>query len=103
MIETSVGRIIFNEALPEDFPFQNEYQNGKKMEKVIGKIIEKYGLEESQKTLDRVKNLGFEYATQSGISWGMDDLVVPPEKEGIIKRTEKEVEQIEEHYKKGLL
>jgi DNA-directed RNA polymerase subunit beta' len=103
IIETSVGRIIFNEALPEDFPFQNEYQNGKKMEKVIGKIIEKYGLEESQKTLDRVKNLGFEYATQSGISWGMDDLVVPPEKEGIIKRTEKEVEQIEEHYKKGLL
>jgi len=101
--ETSVGRIIFNEALPEDFPFQNEGQNGKKMEKVIGKIIEKYGLEESQKTLDRVKNLGFEYATQSGISWGMDDLIVPPEKEGIIKRTEKEVEQIEEHYKKGLL
>lgn len=103
IIETSVGRIIFNEALPEDFPFQNEGQNGKKMEKVIGKIIEKYGLEESQKTLDRVKNLGFEYATQSGISWGMDDLIVPPEKEGIIKRTEKEVEQIEEHYKKGLL
>jgi len=103
IIETSVGRIIFNEALPDDFPFQNEDQNGKKMEKVIGKIIEKYGLEESQKTLDKVKNLGFEYATQSGISWGMDDLVVPPEKEEIIKRTEKEVEQIEEHYKKGLL
>jgi len=103
-LETSLGRVIFNEALPDDFPFQNEDQNGKKMEKVIGKIIEKYGpLEESQKTLDRIKNLGFEYATQSGISWGMDDLVVPPGKEEILKRTEKEVEQIEEHYKKGLL
>ena len=102
-VETSVGRIIFNEALPDDFPFQNEYQNGKKMEKVLGKIIEIYSLEESQRTLDRIKNLGFEYATQSGISWGMNDLVVPPEKEEIIKRAEKEVEQIEEHYKKGLL
>jgi len=102
-IETSVGRIIFNEALPSDFPFQNEDQNGKKVEKVIGKIIEKYGLEECQKTLDRIKNLGFEYATLSGISWGMDDLIVPPEKEEILKRTEKEVEQVEEHFKKGLL
>jgi DNA-directed RNA polymerase subunit beta' len=103
LVETSVGRIIFNEALPSDFPFQNEDQNGKKLEKVIGKIIEKYGLEEPKKTLDRIKDLGFEYATQSGISWGMDDLIVPPEKEEIIKRTEKEVEQIEDHFKKGLL
>jgi DNA-directed RNA polymerase subunit beta' len=102
-IETSVGRIIFNEALPEDFSFQNEDQNGKKVEKVIGKIIEKYGLEESQKTLDRIKSLGFEYATQSGISWGMNDLIVPLEKEEILKRTEKEVEQVEEHFKRGLL
>jgi len=103
MVETSVGRVIFNEALPDDFPFQNEDQNGKKMEKVIGKIIEMFGFEETQKTLDRIKNLGFEYATQSGISWGMDDLIVPPEKGEIIKKAEKEVEQIEEHYKKGLL
>jgi DNA-directed RNA polymerase subunit beta' len=103
LVETSVGRLIFNEALPSDFPFQNEYQNGKKVEKVIGKIIEKYGLEESQMTLDRIKNLGFEYATQSGISWGMDDLIVPLEKEEILERTGKEVEQVEEQFKKGLL
>jgi DNA-directed RNA polymerase subunit beta' len=103
LIETSVGRIIFNEAMPEDFPFINDDQNSKKIERVIGEIIEKYGTEKSRETLDKIKSLGFEYATRSGISWGMDDLIVPPEKKGIIQRADKEVEQIEEHFKKGLL
>lgn len=102
-IETSIGRIIFNEALPEDFPFQNEEEDSKKLEKVIGEIIEKYDIEKFQKTLDKIKNLGFEFATQSGISWGMDDLIVPQEKEKIIKEAEGEVRQIEEHFKKGFL
>jgi len=105
-IETSVGRIIFNEALPKDYPFVNEEVRIKKLEKIVSEIFEKYGIEKSpivQETLDKIKDLGFEYSTLSGFSWGMDDLIVPPEKEKILKSAEKEVEEIEEHFRKGLL
>ena len=102
-IETSLGRILFNEALPDDFPFQNEHFNSKKLEKLISQIIRKYEREEVKTVLDKIKDLGFEYSTISGISWGMDDLIIPKQKPKIISAAEKEVEQIEEHFRKGLL
>ncbi len=102
-IETSVGRVLFNEALPENFPFQNEWMNSKKLEKLIALIISRYETEEARTTSDKIKDLGFEYSTQSGITWGMDDLIVPPEKPKIMEEAEKEVEQIKGHFKKGLL
>ncbi|MEK7104318.1 MAG: DNA-directed RNA polymerase subunit beta' [Patescibacteria group bacterium] len=103
MVETSVGRILFNQALPNDFPFINEQVNSKKISKIISKVIETHTLEEAQQTLDRVKDLGFEYATLSGISWGMDDVIVPKEKPALIAEAEKEVDKIESHYEKGFL
>ncbi|MFH1036992.1 MAG: DNA-directed RNA polymerase subunit beta' [Patescibacteria group bacterium] len=102
-IETCVGRIIFNETLPLDFPFQNNLVRVKDLEKITSKLIVKYGLEVTEETLDKIKNLGFEYATRSGISWGIDDLIVPPEKKQIIEEAEKATEQIGDHYKRGLL
>ena len=102
-VETSVGRIIFNEALPEGFEFQNDEMNSKKLEKLISKIIIKYGLEKSGQYLDKIKDLGFEFATKSGITWGMDDLIIPPEKGKLIEEAEKEIERIEGNFKKGLL
>ena len=102
-IETSVGRILFNQALPKDFPFINEQATSKKISKIISKVIETHTLEEAQQTLDRVKDLGFEYATLSGISWGMDDVIVPKEKPALIAEAEKEVDKIESHYEKGFL
>jgi len=102
-METSVGRLLFNETLPDDYPFVNDVIKSKKLEKIIGEVIFKYDKETVERTLDRVKNLGFEYATVSGVSWGMEDLIVPPQKEGIIKAAEKEIETIESHFKKGLL
>ncbi|MBU4467014.1 DNA-directed RNA polymerase subunit beta', partial [Patescibacteria group bacterium] len=62
-----------------------------------------YPNQECVEILDKIKNLGFEYSTLSGISWGMDDLVVPPQKEQLLKEAEKEVEKINNYYKKGLL
>jgi len=106
LIETSLGRIIFSEALPANYPFINEEVRLKKLEGVISELIEKYGIGKSsvvQETLDKIKDLGFEYSTLSGLSWGMDDLIVPAEKEKIIKAAEKEVETIEGYFKKGLL
>ncbi|PIV10473.1 MAG: DNA-directed RNA polymerase subunit beta', partial [Candidatus Portnoybacteria bacterium CG03_land_8_20_14_0_80_41_10] len=103
LLETSLGRFLFNEALPENFPFQNEWMNSKKLEKLIALITSRYKTEEVQATLDKIKDLGFEYSTQSGITWGMDDLIVPPEKPKIMAEAEREVEQIKGHFKKGLL
>jgi DNA-directed RNA polymerase subunit beta' len=102
-VETSLGRLLFNEALPVDFPFQNKLIKIKDLEKIIAEIIEKYPPEAVEDTLDKIKNLGFEYSTLSGVTWGMDDLVIPPEKGKIVEAAEQEIEKIEEHYRKGFL
>jgi len=103
MCETSVGRILFNRSLPADFPFHNKQIRVKGLEGIMAEIIEKYDSKVVEETLDKIKELGFEYATVSGISWGIDDLILPPEKGKIIEEAEKEVEKIESHFKKGLL
>jgi len=103
LVETTLGRIIFNTALPKNYPFQNSQIKVKDLERIARDIIEKYGFEIAQEILDKIKEIGFEYSTWSGITWGMDDLTVPPEKPKIIETAEKEVETIEDHFKKGLL
>ena len=103
LLETSVGRTIFNEALPRDYPFINYGVNSKKLEKIISEIIEIKETNQVIECLDKIKNLGFEYSTFSGVTWGMDDLIVPPEKEKIIQNAEKEVAMTDEYHKKGLL
>jgi DNA-directed RNA polymerase subunit beta' len=103
LVETSLGRIIFNEALPEDFPFQNKLITIKELEKITAELLEKYPIEVVRETLDRIKDLGFEYSTLSGITWGMDDLVIPSQKEEIIEKARKEIEKVEKQYRMGLL
>ncbi len=103
LIETSLGRAMFNETLPDDYVFVNDTMDSKKIEKLVGDVIDRYGREIIEETLDRIKSLGFESATISGITWGMDDLIVPAGKDAVIKFAEKEIETIEGHYKKGLL
>ncbi len=102
-IETTVGRIIFNETLPSDYPFLNESINSKKLEQVVAEMIAHYSTQITQTTLDKIKDLGFEASTQSGISWGMDDLIVPPQKEKIIQSAEQEIEKTNSYLQKGLL
>jgi DNA-directed RNA polymerase subunit beta' len=101
-VETSVGRIIFNEVLPEGFEYQNDMMDSKTVKKMINKIIDIYG-NEAVKTLDRIKALGFKFATRSGITWGMDDLTVPLEKPALIAEAEKKIKEVEKYYEKGLL
>ena len=103
LIETCFGRVLFNQSLPDGFPFQNKHFNSKKLQKLIGQIIRKYSNEKVIKTLDKIKDLGFNYSTISGISWGMNDLEIPKKKPFIIESAEKEVTQVENHFKKGLL
>ena len=101
--ETTVGRVIFQESLPEDYPFVNDQMNSKKLGSIVGDIIRRYRQEEAELILDRIKELGFEYATKSAVTWGMDDLIVPPEKEALLRDADKEIEQVDEHWRNGLL
>lgn len=101
--ETTLGRIIFNEVLPEGFPFQNEKMNSKKIKRITRDVIQNYDNQTAVATLDKVKKIGFEYATLSGLSWGMEDLVVPKEKKDLMTKAETEIKKIEDYFKKGLL
>jgi len=103
LIDTCVGRLILNSNLPADYPYVNKQIDNKGLKALIRDIIEKYHGQQSIDTLDKIKAMGFEYSTLAGISWGMDDLIVPKEKPAIIAKAEEEVERIEEHYEKGLL
>ena len=101
-IETSAGRIIFNNVLPDNFEYQNELMDSKTIKKMINKVIDIYG-NNAVETLDNIKLLGFRFATLSGITWGMDDLKVPVEKPALISEAENKITEIEKYYEKGLL
>ncbi|MFA5173374.1 MAG: DNA-directed RNA polymerase subunit beta' [Candidatus Paceibacterota bacterium] len=101
--ETSCGRVIFNSILPPDFPYVNKVMKKKDLTKIIDKIIDQYGFEIASDTLDKVKTLGFKYATVSGITWAMADLIIPLEKKEIMARAEKEIQKIESQYLEGIL
>ncbi|MEK7554520.1 MAG: DNA-directed RNA polymerase subunit beta' [Patescibacteria group bacterium] len=102
-LDTTIGRLIFNTTLPEDFDFVNHVVTKKDLSRIIGEIINRYGIERSKYHLDAIKRVGFEYATYSGVSWGMDDLVIPSEKKGIIKAAEAEEVVVRNQFEEGLL
>ncbi|MFA6190356.1 MAG: DNA-directed RNA polymerase subunit beta' [Candidatus Staskawiczbacteria bacterium] len=103
LLETTVGRLILNEVFPEDYPYINRLVDNKALKGIVREIIEKYPNEDAVNIIDKIKMLGFEYCTLSGVSWGMDDLIVPKEKKGLIDAAEDEVRKIDNHFEKGLL
>jgi len=103
LIETSVGRLILNDVMPHDYPYINRLIDNKQLKGIVREIIEKYPNEDAVVTIDKIKTLGFEHCTLSGVSWGMDDLAVPKEKKELINIAEAEVRQIDNHFEKGLL
>ncbi len=103
LMETTVGRLIFNEVFPVSYPYINKLIDNKALKGIVREIIEKYPNEEAVNIIDKIKMLGFEYCTLSGVSWGMDDLIVPPEKKELIDVAEEEIRKIDSHFEKGLL
>ncbi len=103
LFETTVGRLLFNSVLPRDFSFINEELNNRKLANLVSSIIEKYGVDATPDILDKIKKFGFEYATKSGISWGMDDIRVPKEKPKIVAEAERVVKEVQNQYEEGLL
>ncbi len=102
-IETTVGRILFNSALPEDYPYINEEINKAKMSKIVADLLKIYGVANLPEILDSIKNFGFKYATKSGITWAMDDIKVPEKKPEIVAAATEKVKTIVGQYNEGLL
>lgn len=103
IFETSIGRVLFNNALPSDLAFINKEMTGKDMSRLVEEMMNHYGVEKMPAILDKVKNFGFKYATRSGISWGLDDVKVPTQKPAIITAARQEEAKLEEQWNEGLL
>lgn len=101
--ETTVGRLLFNSIFPNDYPYINEEITKGKLGVLINDLIKRYGLSEMPATLDKIKKFGFNFATRSGVSWSISDLVIPKEKDAIISAAFEEVNAIKEQYDQGLL
>jgi DNA-directed RNA polymerase subunit beta' len=104
-IVTTPGRVLFNEGLPDEFRFVNELIS--KRTTPIGTIVEElsasWGRKEVAASLDRIKALGFRYASKSGLTISINDVQTPPEKAAILDRYEKEAEKAEAQYKRGII
>ena len=102
-IETTCGRLILNEALPAGFEFFNDALTKKNLTPLIGGLISRYGMAEMKDILDRLKEISLAYITLSGISFSIDDLVAPEEKEAVVKEAETKVGLIRGQYEEGFL
>ena len=103
IIETSIGRVIFNEALPKELPFFNERIGKSGLGDLITDLYEEVGNDQTAVTLDKIKEMGFDFATRSGISIAVSDAEIPPSKPEIVSDAEDEVHQIEDHYRRGAI
>jgi DNA-directed RNA polymerase subunit beta' len=105
LVDTTVGRALLSEILPKGLPFSNINKALKKKEisKLINVSFRKCGLKETVVLADKLLQAGFRLATRAGISIGIDDMLVPKEKLGLIERAEKEVKEIEQQYVSGLV
>ncbi len=103
IFETSVGRLLFNSVLPENYPFVNKEIDKKQMVKIIDDLIIEHGPEKIAPILDKIKHFGFKYATYSGTTWALDDITVPKEKPAIVKAARHKATEVVEQFNEGLL
>ncbi|HQK89468.1 MAG TPA: DNA-directed RNA polymerase subunit beta', partial [Acidobacteriota bacterium] len=103
VIITTVGRVFFNEIWPDSLGFFNAPVPKKKLEELIRQCYQIAGHEETVKTLDRVKDLGFEHATLAGISIGIVDMIVPEAKPKAVEAARKSLAEVESQYRKGII
>jgi DNA-directed RNA polymerase subunit beta' len=103
MIQTTVGRVLFNEILPAQVRFVNQEMNKRELGRLVSQCYYLLGNSETVKLLDALKDLGFRYATLAGISIGVDDLLIPASKPAIIEGANHEVVKVEKEYTDGLI
>jgi DNA-directed RNA polymerase subunit beta' len=103
LIETTAGRMVFNEALPKGMPFYNKVQDKQGLRRVIADCFEYLDRRSTIEVLDSIKELGFKYSTLSGMSFGASDLYVPEDKAAIVAEADKKAMKYQKAYQRGLI
>ena len=116
LVETTIGKLIYNEVIPQDLGLvdrskpENAFElevgfavTKKTIKNIISACIKVHGLSETAVLLDNIKNLGYKYATKSGITVAVSDVIIPKEKKDILAASEEKVDQITKQYKRGLI
>ncbi|MDR1937336.1 MAG: DNA-directed RNA polymerase subunit beta' [Tannerellaceae bacterium] len=103
LVETSVGRVMVNEFVPKEVGFVNEVLGKKALRDIIGEVIKTCGVARTAQFLDDIKNLGYQMAFKGGLSFNLSDVLIPTEKDELVKAGYQEVEQILAHYSNGFI
>ena len=103
MVETTAGRIIVNQFVPEEVPYVNEVLGKKALRKIITEVIKNTGVSRTAHFLDDIKNLGYDRAFRAGLSFNLGDVLVPPEKYDLISEGYRQVEEIKNNYGMGFI
>ena len=103
IIETTVGRVLFNQVVPEKAGFINEVLTKKSLRDIIGKILKVTSVPETAEFLDLIKDMGFSFAFKGGLSFSLGDIIIPPEKHEMISEANVEVDSIMANYNMGLI
>jgi DNA-directed RNA polymerase subunit beta' len=102
-VETTTGRVLFNQIVPKEIGFINELLNKKRLVQIIATAFRRVGNLRTAEFLDQLKELGFRYATAGGLSVSIDDVVIPKEKDEIIARAQKNVDEVDNQYIRGFI
>ena len=100
---TTLGRALFNEALPADYPFVNDQVDKKLLGATVNRLAERYSKVEVAETLDQLKALGFRWATRSGVTISFSDVVAPPAKAELLASAEEKASKVQQQYERGLI
>ena len=103
IIETTVGRVLFNQVVPEKAGFINEVLTKKSLRDIIGNILKVTSIPETAEFLDKIKSMGFSFAFEGGLSFSLGDIMIPPEKHELIVKANVEVDSIITNYNMGLI
>ncbi len=103
MQESSVGRVLFNDALPENYPYYNRVAGKSDLARIIHQVYRDFGRAECAKTLDKIKDLGFSFACFAGVSININDLYIPDNKNELIGKARQEVIDVEKQYLDGII
>jgi len=103
IIETTVGRVLFNEVVPKEVGYINEILTKKSLRDIIAKVLKKTGTSRTAKFLDDIKDLGFTMAFRGGLSFNLADVIVPAEKEKLIQEGYRQVDEVMENYNNGFI
>src|SRR5438034_897065 len=103
VIETTVGRVLFNATLPEELRFINQVLDRGKIREIVTSVFDRYGGEVTAEVVDKIKTIGFAAATVAGVSISINDVAVPPEKAAMVKEAEKKVAEIDRQFQRGLI